>query len=123
SIRRPYRGLFLGGDTVETGPGLTLRFGGYGGRDGHLLADQGGSDDRHRLSGPYGGVSADVQYQRGAERRRFTALTSSEFRRYGSSGGFGGWNQSASVAVDLPVGRRTDLALQQGVQYSPQYQL
>ena len=122
--RRPPRGLF-GGDEARSGaPGLTANVSLFGGHDDNVVAGQQGSGiNRQSVDGNYGSVLGELMYTAVRRRATFFADGSSELRYFDTDRDFQQMSHRGSANVVLPVGRRNELSLRQGIRYSPYYQL
>jgi hypothetical protein len=105
-VQRPYRGMFGGSGVGPAQPGLAVLFGGYGGYDDDLLAEQSGQTGGPGIGGGYGGGNGGLVYNRIGPKLTVSANTLSDGRYY-SSLSRSTFSHSADLALDFEAGRRT----------------
>lgn len=110
--QRRYRGMFGGSNVGPTQPGLSLLFGGYGGYDDDLLANQSGQTGGPGIGGRYAGGSGGIVYDKIGPKLNISANTHSDVRRYPRVERTT-FSHSADVAFDFAVGRRTRILAMQ----------
>jgi opacity protein-like surface antigen len=122
--RRPYRGLFAGGEAQARREGLSLRLSAAGGYDDNAIAGQAGSTGpENPVASSYGTGDASLSYWVARERASFGVVGSTQLRIYENAAVPRTPTHSAVISGTLPVGRQWTLNANQIIRYSPYYQL
>jgi hypothetical protein len=121
--RRPYRGIFGGGDAIAGGPGLALRAAVFGGYDDNVIAGQSGSvGDRRPVAGSFAAAAGNLTYLVTRGRKSFGFSGASQYRYYDADGSWQQFNHAVDAGLSLPVGRRAMFDARQSARFSPYYQ-
>jgi hypothetical protein len=122
-----YRGLFGGDGGPPTGHGLDLSASVFVGWDDNVTAGDGGGlgvgDPRFQQSSTYQGASFGLSYRHSWRRVAFGAGASSSLRYYPELGDLTSLNHGASAGISVRLTSRTTWSANQGVAYSPYFQL